>query len=206
MQKYTLKNFLMGFFLIMLSIIFITSVYNNSNIYFTSEVDDKIEVLASGEIDSSTFTYSQQLVNKNAYLSKALKFNFTGVDDIDNVFLSLPINDLEPSKTYIADLSFDLKDDLDNLTTIDIDVIDYAPDLVLEDETIQSNITLFDENGNNNFTAINVLDNTNTYQVEIEFTTNVDGEAYIIFNVPLFLQTDLEFDISNITLKYEEVN
>ncbi len=204
MKQITKKNVAIILFLIFISILFLRAVYETNNIFFTNELYEEMTLYGTGNYNEQT-GYSSSINKKSAYGGRSVGYTFHDSEGLESISLVIPLTDLEPSTSYDYNFNFDFTNSSNNLSTLNIFTINYQPEELLEDGRATTNINLFDEFGNSIFKQIKLVEGTKSYQVNGTLTSNLDGSAWLIINIPLDNVSELSFDISNVYIKYSEV-
>ncbi len=191
-------------FITILSFIFINNTYKQNNMLTAKEFYNTVSVYGSGKYSDNT-KIDHQIVTTSLYNTKDINFNFVDVDELNNIYLTLKLSDLEPERDYSVLLNFEFYDNLDNIKSLEIGSISYEPILETTNVLATTNITLLDQFGNTQSKQLLLNSAQNNYQVQFNLLSNATSEAWIVIKINSDNAEELDFNFSNMSIKYSEV-
>lgn len=189
--------------IIIITITILLNLSKNYSYFFPHEIVKENNVIVSGNVEDLNVEGST--AHNKIYGNRAADYKVTGSSSFDTLYNTFYMEGFKPYTSYDATVTLNFED-IDNvLDDMAIGFIDYEPQSFVSNGVQTTNITTIDENGLPKFVNLKVVRGSNQYIIETQFTANMDGGTWMVVGLTPKVSQELEYEIKNIKVKFDEV-
>ncbi len=177
--------------------------FNDKYLLSPSEIIKENQVYIAGNIEQ-VYTIDSDKKQYGLYGLPYVNYKIEGFekDSINNYYNTFEIDELSPLTEYETQVSFSLKNNLNNNMSLTVGAVDFEVEQIYEDDKYVSNISFEDTN---DFSEFNISNENKYYQTNLKIITDELGRARFVIGLKMSDDAKIDFNIGQVEIEINEI-